>query len=127
MVALLTQQVAVADGPRFCCIEVRVSSYAIAWEVSVGQEASFTVKRTGVSVEAVGEEEHDVGKVFHLISDVAVRDLSESQRSDAFPHFEGFSDGLKRLVFPNFRRVVLYAEKEIRKGGLERQSEKSRP
>lgn len=106
---------------------MRVSSYAIAWEVSVGQEASFTVKRTGVSVEAVGEEEHDVGKVFHLISDVAVRDLSESQRSDAFPHFEGFSDGLKRLVFPNFRRVVLYAEKEIRKGGLERQSEKSRP
>lgn len=127
MVVLLTQQVAVADGPRFCCIEVRVSSYAIAWEVSMGQEASFTVKRTGVSMEAVGEEEHDVGKVFNLISDVTVRDLSESQRSDAFPHFEGFSDGLKRLVFPDFRRVVLYAEKEIRKGGLERPSEKSRP
>lgn len=127
MVVLLTQQVTVADGPRFCCIEVRVSSYAIAWEVSMGQEASFTVKRTGVSMEAIGEEEHDVGKIFHLISDVTVRDLSESQRSDAFPHFESFSDGLKRLVFPNFWRVVLYTEKEIRKGGLERQSEKSRP
>lgn len=93
----------------------------------MGQEASFTVKRTGVSVEAIGEEEHDVGKVLDFVSDVTVRDLSEPQRRDAFPHFEGISNGLKRLVFSDFRRVVLYAEGEIRKGGLERQSEKSRP
>lgn len=113
---LLTQQVFVANSPRLSCVEVRIPSYAIPWEVSMGQETSFAIKRTSIAMKAISEEEHDVCKVFNLISDVTVRDLSESQRRNAFPHFEGFSDGLKCLVFPNLWRIVLYAEKEIRKG-----------
>lgn len=61
-------------------------------------------------METLSEEDHDVSKVLHFIPDVTVGDFSETQRSDALPHLEGFPDGLMGLVLPDLWGVVLYPE-----------------
>ena len=109
-ISLLTLQVPVPNRPRLCGIEVRVSSYAVAGEVGVCQEPSLAIERAGISVEPVGEEEHDVREVGGLVLNVTVRDLSEAQRRDTLPHLEGSSDGVVGFVLPDLGGVVLYAE-----------------
>lgn len=74
------------------------------------QEATLAIKGTAVAVEALGEEEHDVGKVLDLVPYVAIGDLAEPQRGYALPDFEGFPDGLVGLILAHFGCIVLYTE-----------------
>lgn len=97
---------------------MRVSSDAVSGEVSVSQEAALAVEGRAVTVETFGEGEHDVCKLVDLVSDVAVRDLSEGERDHALPHLEGFSDGFVCGTFADLRGVVLYAV--IKSGETER-------
>lgn len=74
------------------------------------QEAPLAIERAAVTVETLGEEEHNVGKLLHLVPYVAVGDFPETKRGDALPHLEGLPDGLVGLVLTHFWGVVLYAE-----------------
>lgn len=60
-------------------------------------------------METLGEEDHDVGKLLHLVADVAVGDFAEAEGRDALPHLEGLPDGLVSLVLAHLRCVVLNA------------------
>lgn len=86
---------------------MRVAPDAGAWEVGVGEESPLAIKWTTVAVETLGEEDHDVGKLLHLVADVAVGDFAEAERRDALPHLEGLPDGFVGLVLTHLRGVVL--------------------
>lgn len=98
-----------ADGPGLGQIKVGVAPDAVPREEGVRQESSLAVKRRAVAVETLGEGQHDVGVLVHLVSYVAVRNLPEGYRDDAFPDLEGFADGLIRGPLADLRGVVLYA------------------
>lgn len=95
---------------------MRVSSNAVAGEVSVSQEATLAIERRAVAVEALCEGQHDVCKLVHLVPDLAVRDLPEGERDGRLPHFERPPDGFICGAFANFRSVVLYAVVESGRG-----------
>lgn len=97
------------DGPGFGQIKVRVAPNAVPREVGVRQEPTLAVERRAVAVEALGEGQHDVRVLVHLVSYVAVRNLPEGDRDDAFPDPEGSPDGLVRGPLAHLRGVVLYA------------------
>lgn len=84
-----------------------VSTDAVARKVGVRQEAALAIERTTVAVETLGEEEHDIGKLLHLVPYVAVGNFPETQRGDALPHLEGLPDGLVGLILTHLRGVVL--------------------
>lgn len=86
-----------------------VSANAGAREVSMSQEAPLTIKGRAVTMETVGKRQHDVGKLVHLVSNLAVRNFSKSEWDGTLPHFEGFSDGFICGTFADLRGVVLYA------------------
>lgn len=87
-----------------------VSTDAITGEVGVCQKASLAIERAGVTVETLGEEDHDIGKLLHLVTYVTVGDFPEMERGDALPHLEGLLDGLVGLVLAHLWGVVLYTE-----------------
>ena len=58
---------------------MRVPADAVAGEVGVRQEAPLAVEGRAVAVETLGEGEHDVGELVHLVADLAVRDLPEGE------------------------------------------------
>jgi len=105
----LTVQVLAPHGPRLGRVKVGVPPDAVAGEVGVSQEAALSIERAAVPVETIGEEEHNVGELLHLVPDVAVGDLPETKRGDGLPHLEGIPDGLVALVLAHLRGVVLYA------------------
>lgn len=106
----LTVQVLVSNRPWLGCVEVGVSTDAVARKVGVCQEAPLTIEGAAVAVETLCEEDHDVGELLHLVPYVAVGNLSETERRDALPHLEGLPDGLVGLVLPHLGRVVLNTE-----------------
>lgn len=100
-----------------------VSTDAITREVGVCQESSLAIERAAVAVETFGEEDHDVGKLLHLVAYVTVGDFPETEGGDALPHLEGLPDGLVGLILAHLRGVVLYTEEcvivcvgEVRQG-----------
>ena len=95
---------------------MRVPADAVAGEVGVRQEAPLAVEGRAVAVETLGEGEHDVGELVHLVADLAVRDLPEGERDGALPHLEGLADGLVRPSLAHLGGVVLYAV-GVRLGG----------
>lgn len=105
----LTSLVDVAGCPRLGEVKVCVSSDALPGEVSVSQEAALAVERRAVSVEALGEGEHDVGVLVDLPSDVAEGDFSEGERDHTLPNLEGLPDGVMRGSLSDLGGVVLYA------------------
>ena len=86
-----------------------VPANAVAREVGVRQEAPLAIEGAAVTVETLSEEQHDVGELLHLVSDVAVGDLAEGQRGHALPHLEGLPDGLVGLELAHLGGVVLDA------------------
>ena len=86
-----------------------VPADAVAREVGVRQEAPLAIEGAAVAVETLGEEEHDVSELLHLVTDVAVGDLAEGQGGHLLPHLEGLADGLVRLVLAHLGGVVLDA------------------
>ena len=94
-----------------------VPTDAIAGEIGMRQEAPLAIERAAVSVETLSEEEHNVGKLLHLVSYVAVGDFPEAKRGDALPRLESLPDGLMGLVLTHLRGVVLYTDDECGIGG----------
>lgn len=103
-------KILVPSGPWFSCIKVSISPDAVTREIRMRQEASFAIKWAAVTVETLREEEHDVGKVLHLVPYVTVGDFPETERGDALPHLEGPPDGLMGFVLAHLWGVVLYSE-----------------
>jgi len=109
----------VPSGPRLSEVKVRVSPDAVTGEVSMCKKATLSVKRRAVAVEAFRKGQHDVGILVDLPSDVAEGDLSEGERDNALPHFEGLSDGIISGSFTHFGGVVLYAAADNGKSNQE--------
>lgn len=97
-----------------------VPSDAIPREIGMCQETSLTIERAAVTMETLGEEEHDVCKLLHLVPYVTVGDFPETEWGDALPHLEGLPDGLVGLVLADLRGVVLYTEECVIVCGSER-------
>ena len=108
----LTSLVDGPSGPGLGEVKMRVSSDAVAWEISVRQEATLTIKWRAVTVETLCKGEHDVCELVDLALDLAVGDLSEGEGDRALPHLEGPPDGFICGMFTNFWGVVLYAAVE---------------
>lgn len=87
-----------------------VPTDAVTREIGMCQKAPLAIEWAAVTVETLGEEEHDVGKLLHLVPYVTVWDFPETKRGDALPHPEGLPDGLVGLVLTHLRSVVLYTE-----------------
>lgn len=98
-----------ANGPGLGEVKVRVAPDAVPGEVGVSQESPLAVERRAVAMETLGEGQHDVGVLVHLVPYLAVRNLPEGERDHAFPHPEGFADGFVRGPLAHLRGVVLYA------------------
>lgn len=105
----LTPLVDVAGRPGFGVVKVCVAPYPVPGEVRVSQEAALAVEWRAVAVETLREGEHDVSVLVDLVPDVAVRDLTETERDGGLPHLKRPADSLVCGVFPNLRGVVLYA------------------
>lgn len=90
-----------------------VPADAIAGEIGMCQEAPLAIERAAVTMETLGEEDHNVCKLLHLVSYVAVWDFPETERRDALPHLEGVPDGFVGLVLAHLGAVVLYAEEGV--------------
>lgn len=107
-------QIPVFDRPRLGRIKVGVATDAVSREVGVSKESALSVEGTGVAMETLAEEDHDVCKLLHLVPNVVVGDFPEAERSDTLPHLEGIPDGLVGLVLAHLRGVILYTDKRER-------------
>lgn len=74
------------------------------------QEATLAIKWTAVIMETLSKEDHDVCKVLHFVTNVAVGDFPEMEGGDTLPDCEGLPDGLIGLVFTHLGGIVLYTE-----------------
>lgn len=90
-----------------------VPTEADTGEIGVCQEAPLAIERAAVTMETLAEEEHNVGKLLHLVPYVTVGDFPEAKRGDALPHLEGLPDGIMGLVLTHLRGVVLYTEVDV--------------
>lgn len=95
-----------------------VSPDPVAGKIGVCQKTALTIKRAAVAMETLRKKDHDVGKLLHLISYVAVWDLPEAKWCDSLPNFEGPPDGLVGLVLAHLRGVVLYAKTNKQKNTI---------
>lgn len=60
-------------------------------------------------MKTLSEEDHDVGKLLHLVAYVAIGYFAEAEWRDALPHLEGLPDGFMGLVLAHLWGVVLNA------------------
>jgi len=111
----LTVMVGVAQCPRFVRVKVCVAPYSRPWEVGVGQEAAFAVKRRAVAVETRSEDDGDVHVLLGALQ-LAVGHRLEAQRRHILPDVEGPANGVVGLFRAHFGRHVLYAVGETRCG-----------
>lgn len=103
----LTIMVGVAQGPGLIRVEMCIAPYPRPREVSVSQEASFSIKWRAVPMETGCEDNGDVYVTLTALQR-AVGDSLEVQWRNALPHIKRPPDGFVRLPCPHLWGHILY-------------------
>lgn len=106
----LTIQILIPDSPGLSRVKVGVPSNVGAWEIGMCQEATLAIERCAVTMEALSEEDHDVGLLLMALSDIGIGYLSKTKWCGTLPHAECLANGLECGMLSHLGGVILDAE-----------------